>query len=131
MIFQAVWPRRKEKIDIVVNNIERLTTMMRDEVTLQHIKEEYELRARSLAHFDQETEFQELQKFETLRTRVSPLIYDQRLDWLLNRSCQGSAEWLVSDESFLKWLDASNPTVRLLWLRGIPGAGKYSLPFAH
>lgn len=112
----------------MVSNIERHTALIRNEVTLQHIREEYEARAKSLAHFDQETEFQELQKFQTLRTRASPHIYDDRLDWLLNRSCKGSAKWLVSDKSFLEWLDMSNPTLQLLWLRGIPGAGKYSDP---
>lgn len=93
---------------------------------MQRITEEHEFRAKSLAHFDHETDFQELQKFQTLKTRVSPRIYDDRLDWLLNRSSKDSAEWLVTDNIFQTWLDITDPAVRLLWLQGIPGAGKLS-----
>jgi hypothetical protein len=111
----------------VVSNIERHTNLLRNEVTLQHIKEEYEARIKSLAHFEKELEFQELQKFELLKTRVSARLYDDRLDWLLNRSFEGSSTWLVNDATFLEWLDISNSDVPLLWLKGIPGAGKCGL----
>jgi len=124
LIFESIWPKKQDKIDVVVSNIERHTTLMTNEVTLQHIREEHELRAQSLAHFDQETDFQESQKFRTLETRVSPRNYDDRLDSLLNRSYEGSVKWLLSNKSFLEWLDNSNPALRLLWLQGIPGAGE-------
>ncbi|KAK4244292.1 hypothetical protein C7999DRAFT_44010 [Corynascus novoguineensis] len=130
LVFESVWPKQRDKIDVVVSNIERHTTLMRSEVTMQRISEEHEFRAKSLAHFDRETDFQELQKFQLLKTRVSPRIYDDRLDWLLNRSCKASAEWLVTDNIFQGWLDMSNPAVRLLWLQGIPGAGKTFLSAA-
>ncbi|KAL2130332.1 hypothetical protein VTI74DRAFT_6583 [Chaetomium olivicolor] len=127
LVFESVWPRQRVRIDAVVSLIERHTTWMRSEVTTQRIREEREFRTTSLAHFNKEQDFQELQKFQTLKTRVSPQIYDDRLDWLLNRSCKTSAGWLVSDPSFLEWLDMSKPATRLLWLRGIPGAGKCCL----
>ena len=114
----------------MISSIERHTTLLRSEVTIQHIREEYELRAKSLAHFDQEAEFQDQQRFQTLKTRISPQIYDDRLDWLLNRSCQGSAKWLLKDKSFSDWLDTSNTAVRLLWIHGIPGSGKTFLAAA-
>lgn len=97
---------------------------MREDTTQQHIMEEFAAQAKALAHFEKELEFQEIQKFEMLKTRICPPMYDDRLDWLLNRSCGGSATWLFNEEIFLEWLDVSNSTVRLLWLRGIPGAGK-------
>jgi hypothetical protein len=130
LIFESVWPKQRDKIDVVVSNIERHTTLMKSEVTMQRISEEHEFRAKSLAHFDHESDFQELQKFQTLKTRVCPRIHDDRLDWLLNRSSKASAEWLVTDNIFQAWLDISSPTVRLLWLQGIPGAGKTFLSAA-
>ncbi|KAH6626209.1 hypothetical protein B0J18DRAFT_443769 [Chaetomium sp. MPI-SDFR-AT-0129] len=124
LVFESVWPKQRAKIDVVVGNIERHTSLMRSEVTMQRISEEHEFRAKSLAHFDKETDFQELQRFQTLKTRVSPRIYDDRLEWLLDRSAKASAQWLVTDNMFQGWLDVSNPAMRLLWLQGIPGAGK-------
>lgn len=119
-----MWPRQQDKIDVVISNIERHTTLLRSEVTMRHIREEYELRAKSLTHFDQETEFQDQQRFQTLKTRMSPRTYDDQLDRLLMRSCQGSAKWLVKDKSFLSWLETSNTAVKWLWIHGIPGSGK-------
>jgi len=111
-------------VEAVVSNIERHSSLFRNEVTLRHIQEEHEARTRLLAHFDQETEFQDREKFKALRTQVSPVTYDRRLDWLLNRSCDNSAEWLLQDDRFLAWIDISNRATRLLWLQGIPGAGR-------
>ncbi len=105
-------------------NIERHTTLMRNEVTFKHIKEEYEARAKALSHYDQESEFRASQQFQALKTYASPTLYDERLDWLLNRSCRDSGQWLARDQSFLDWLDMSNQSTRLLWLQGIPGAGR-------
>ncbi|KAL1857635.1 hypothetical protein Daus18300_010275 [Diaporthe australafricana] len=124
IFFESVWPRQQDKIDVVISNIERHTTLLRSEVTMQHIREEHELRAKSLTHFDQQAEFQDQQRFQTLKTRMSPRTYDERLDWLLNRSYQGSAEWLVKNKSFLDWLEMSNTATRWLWIHGIPGSGK-------
>jgi hypothetical protein len=108
----------------VVRNIGRHTTMMRDEVNIQHIREEREVQAKSLAHFEYEADFRQSQKFQNLKNLICPQAVDDRLDWLLNRSLSGSAGWLVSDPVFLKWLDVSDSATRLLWLHGIPGAGK-------
>lgn len=102
---------------------------MRDEVSFQHIREEHEARAKALIHFDQEAVNQEMQKFQALRGRIAPQVYDDRLDWLLNRLSEGSTGWLTHDEIFLDWLDISRPSARLLWLRGIPGAGEYSIRY--
>lgn len=77
-----------------------------------------------MTHFDQEAEFQDQQRFQTLKTRMSPRIYDHELDRLLIRSYQGSAKWLFKDKSFLGWLETSNTAVRWLWINGIPGSGK-------
>jgi hypothetical protein len=123
-MFEAVWPKQKAKIALLVTHIERHTASMRNEMTLHHIREEHELRVKALNHFDQETEFQDEQKFHALRSRVAPMNYDDRLDWLLNRLSDGSVKWLKCERTFLDWLDISNLAVRLLWLQGIPGAGK-------
>ncbi|KAK4180618.1 hypothetical protein QBC36DRAFT_297422 [Triangularia setosa] len=130
LVFEAVWSKQRNKINVVVSNIKRHTTLMRSEVTMQHISAEHEFRDKCLAHFDHETDFQEQQKFQILKSRVSPRIYDDRLDWLLNRSSKNSAEWPVANNIFRGWLDISSSAARLLWLHGIPGAGKNFLSAA-
>ncbi|KAJ2997236.1 hypothetical protein NUW58_g707 [Xylaria curta] len=94
--FEAIWPRQKEKIDLVAKQLEQHTASMKDEVTLLHIRAEHEARTRSLALFDQTAEFQLVQKFQALKIEVSPQTYSDRLDWLVNRSSDGSSDWLIS-----------------------------------
>lgn len=103
---------------------------MRNEMTFHHIREEHELRVKAMNQFDKETEFQDKQKFHALRSRVAATNYEDRLDWLLNRLSDGSVNWLNRDRTFLDWLDVSNPGPQLLWLQGIPGAGKTYLAAA-
>jgi len=126
LFFESIWPRHRERIDAVISSVQRHTATMRNESTLQHIREEHEFRAKSLAHLDKEENSRQAQRFQNLKAFVSPDLYDATLDNLLNRSCRGSADWLAGDNVFLDWLDMSNTAVRLLWLRGIPGAGKYN-----
>ncbi|SPO07346.1 uncharacterized protein DNG_10040 [Cephalotrichum gorgonifer] len=130
IFFESIWPRQREKIDVVASNIERHTSLLRNEVTLQHIREEHDARTKSLAHFDEETKVQELQKFQSLKFSISPRNYDRKLDELLNRTCKNSTKWLMRDKSFMQWLDMGDPETRTLWMQGIPGAGKTFLAAA-
>jgi hypothetical protein len=78
-LFEAIWPKHKAKVDVVVSNIERHALLMRNEVTLEHTKEEHEARTRALAHFEQTKDFQELGRFQALMTRV--LLYCMTTGW--------------------------------------------------
>jgi hypothetical protein len=43
--------------------------------------------------------------------------------------CPGTGQWLLNDDHFQRWFDPIFCTNPLLWLSGIPGAGKsFSLP---
>lgn len=109
---------------MIVTNIERHAALMHDEVTHIHILEEHKHRIKALAHFDRDAEAQGHQQLQALRALVAPRLYDDTLDWLLNRSCDGSAQPLLDNADFVRWSDASDQSMRSLWLHGIPGAGK-------
>lgn len=129
-MFEAMWPSHKKKIDVVVSNLEKDTNLMRAEVTFLDIREAQEARVQALAHFAETHEFQETQKFQGLKSRISPLPYDERLDWLNNRSHPDGAKWLLRDQIFNHWLDVSKRDSIWLWLQGIPGSGKTFLAAA-
>jgi nucleoside-triphosphatase THEP1 len=129
-MFEAVWPNRKKKIDVVVSNLEKHGHLMRDEVTLLDIKEAQEARVLALANFTEIHEFQDTQKFQGLKARISPPLHDERLDWLRNRSHTDGAKWLLRDQTFAHWLEVSKRDITWLWLQGIPGSGKTYLAAA-
>lgn len=81
----------------MIRNITRHTELRRDEATVLHIKESSKVGASSLAQFD---EVKEIQRFYVLRMNLSPCMYDEDLDWLLNRAAPGSKSWLLADSFF-------------------------------
>ncbi|KAF7555032.1 hypothetical protein G7Z17_g2472 [Cylindrodendrum hubeiense] len=123
-LFHIIWAGYQTKINVVLSNLEKHSLLMRSEVTFLDIKEAREARIQSSKHFTQAEGFQERQKYNGLKSRVTPNLYDDRLDWLRNRCVSGCDTWLFRDEEFCEWLDNSKNTIVWLWLQGIPGAGK-------
>lgn len=122
--FEAMWPIQKDRIKVVMSHVERHTALMRNEVRLEHIREEHDARLRALEHFERTERSNRQQEYNIIKTDVSPTFYDDKLYQIRNQICRGTGKWLLQDDVFLKWLDVANCSTDLLWLHGIPGAGK-------
>lgn len=96
---------------------------MREEVSLEHIREEHEALIREFDHYEQTREFQERQYFNAVETHLSPKLYDRELDHLQINICKGTGLWLKKDKALCRWLDFSDTSTNLIWLQGIPGSG--------
>ncbi|CAH0041024.1 unnamed protein product [Clonostachys rhizophaga] len=124
LFFESVWPKQKEKISIIIGHIERHTTLIRSEVRLGEIREEHEARKRQLVHFELTEKAKRLQEFNRIMTSLKIKSYDRDLDRIRGRTCEGTGKWLLKNSLFVKWLDTTDYSSNLLWLQGIPGAGK-------
>ncbi|KAF4944315.1 hypothetical protein FSARC_14704 [Fusarium sarcochroum] len=122
--FDVIWIKYQKRLDLVLTNFEKHSVLMRHEATILDIKEAREARLRASEFFVRAEASQELQKYSCLKCRISPSLYDDRLDSIRNRCIPNCAAWLLNDEIFNNWLDADKSTVTWLWLRGLPGAGK-------
>ncbi|KIA75967.1 hypothetical protein HK57_00235 [Aspergillus ustus] len=123
-LFESVWPRKQDQINVIIRNIEKHTLLLRNEVRLEHIRAEHEARLKALEHFKVTQRAHRLQQYQAIKTDVNPRMYDDKLDWYHNRVCKGTGTWLLKDAVFKKWLDATDTTSRVAWIQGIPGAGK-------
>ncbi|KAB8210959.1 NACHT domain protein [Aspergillus parasiticus] len=126
-LLDTLWDSHLTKLNIVVDNLKQHSSLLREEVTLLDIAEARKHRIKSLEDFDIVHNYQQRQKFFGLRGRISVNLYDDRLDWIRNRSVPGCEKWLLDDPAFCKWKDNStkgSQTEAWLWLQGIPGAGK-------
>lgn len=119
----------REKIKLVAQNIKRHTSRIRSEVSWKHIREENDARLQALDHFEKAERSNRRQEYHTIETDISPIFYDKKLDWVQCRVCEGSGKWLFVDSIFLKWLDATDLTMKIVMLLGIPGAGRLKLLF--
>ncbi|KAL2132803.1 hypothetical protein VTI74DRAFT_3372 [Chaetomium olivicolor] len=124
IMFETLWPKRRDRIKVVEANIERHARLLGENITFESIKREHEARLRSFAEYQEAEKFRADQKFRALETALCPRMYNDKLEWLSNRTCPGTASWLAREEAFRKWIDVSSSSTTLLWLQGIPGAGK-------
>ncbi|KAH6845632.1 hypothetical protein B0I37DRAFT_407111 [Chaetomium sp. MPI-CAGE-AT-0009] len=124
IMFETLWPKRRERIAVVEANIERHARLLGENITFESIKREHEARLRAFAEYQEAETFRANQKFHALKTALCPRMYDDKLEWLSSRTYPGTAGWLAREEAFREWMDVSSSSKTLLWLQGIPGAGK-------
>ena len=122
-IFESVWPKQREKIDLVKAQIQRHTLLLRREVGLEHIQEAHNAQQQALKHYEKTEKSFRRQEYQSLKTDISPRTYGDRLDSFHARVCQGTGRWLLRDQTFARWLDKADASIKILWLQGIPGAG--------
>ncbi|PQE07875.1 hypothetical protein CJF32_00003003 [Rutstroemia sp. NJR-2017a WRK4] len=121
-VFEALWPRHRDKIRVVIKRIDSYNLLLRKEVQFEHIQEQHDATLRSLKHFEKTEKDHQLQEYHGIRTELSPVKYDDKLDLFRGRSCSGTGEWLLNDQTFTQWLNVSDVSLRLIWIQGIPGA---------
>ena len=120
-----MWPKQREKINIIRAQIERHTLLLRREVGLEHIQEAHNARLQALKHYEKTEKFFGRQEYQSIKTDISPRNYEDKLDSFHVRVCQGTGRWLLRDKTFAKWLDKADASINIVWLQGIPGAGTY------
>ncbi|KAF2647160.1 hypothetical protein K491DRAFT_644350 [Lophiostoma macrostomum CBS 122681] len=127
IVFEALWPRQRDKIKIVGKHIQRHALLLRNEVRLEHIQAEYNSRIRALDHFEKSEASHLRQEYHSLRTSVAPRTYEDKLQYLDDHSCHEAGTWLMKHKNFRNWVDTTKSSSAVLWLQGIPGSGKTHL----
>lgn len=124
-VFDRLWPKQCVHYSEIVNRIRRLTRLMRTEIRIGDIQQEDEFRKKALESFKAQRRENCGQEFHRIMTSFSPCRYDTTQDRLRSRRYQGTGTWLFMDKTFTQWLNSSQEETRILWLKGIPGAGRY------
>ncbi|KAL5597283.1 hypothetical protein FOBRF1_011076 [Fusarium oxysporum] len=124
VFFESLWPARRAEIQVIAENIEKHRLLLCNEITLNDILEAHTARKKALEHYAETREFQERQDFSSMETYIRPPSYDEDLDRIHNSRCEGTGSWLVQDQQFVNWVEGKEKSPQVLWLQGIPGAGK-------
>ena len=124
IFFESLWPRYADKIAVVRNNIDSHKVLMDDTVTVNNISDAYVARCRALEEYEKEQSFRERQEFEAMKTALAPRMYEKLLWETLEQCSRNTSQWIHGDRLVKQWLSTSNAS-KVLWLSGIPGAGKY------
>jgi SpoVK/Ycf46/Vps4 family AAA+-type ATPase len=104
------------EIDEIIDDMKRHTIELRSEVRMEDIKETRHGRR--------------LLEYSTIQTDLRPTFYEERLNHVFDRVCQGTEDWLLQDADVVKWLNVTQDSPKIIWLHGIPGAGKTIISIA-
>ncbi|KAH6964634.1 hypothetical protein DER45DRAFT_610955 [Fusarium avenaceum] len=124
VVFEMFWPSHRDRIQVVVKHMASHRDLIKKEVRMEEIRRADELRNRELLHFVQTEENNVAQEYASHRAQISPKNYDRDLYRFSESVCNGTGKWLFRDLSFQNWLANKERAKPILWLRGIPGAGK-------
>jgi hypothetical protein len=127
-MFEAVWPRYRDKIKIVKQNVESHALLLRRDTQSEHIRQQYELRVSALEQFDRTESADRRQEFRGIENDMRPKCYDDKLHHAQSQVYRGTGKWLLTSTVFAKWLDGRDKSTQWLWLQGIPGSGTDSPP---
>lgn len=127
-IFDRVWPMHSSVVSEVASHIERLARLMRTDIRLEHIQQEYEFRKDALEGFKKQAKENRQQEFYRIKTSLNLRGYNEALNRIHGLRCREAGAWLFSNETYTKWFDGFPGESRILWLKGIPGAGKKTFP---
>ncbi|KAK3983781.1 hypothetical protein QBC44DRAFT_45029 [Cladorrhinum sp. PSN332] len=124
VIIEPFWPSLRDKIGKIQANIEHHKLMMSVNVTLEEITRAHAARQHALEESQRAQIAREQQRYSEIRSEMQPEDHAPRLARVLRSITEGSGTWLDTCQSFLEWKDPANDSTPILWLHGIPGAGK-------
>lgn len=109
---------------MILRNIRRHKLLVTDEVTLANITEAYKAREREYEEYDKNQQNWDRLNFEEVKRSLALNTYDHELDRLSKKRSKVTGEWLGAEDAFCDWSNLKSSITRIIWLVGIPGAGR-------
>ncbi|KAF7556261.1 hypothetical protein G7Z17_g1538 [Cylindrodendrum hubeiense] len=122
--YEALWPKKKEEIERVIGRMTEHTYHLRNEVRMEAIEEAYDARQLEIENFARSEAADRRQEYAATETAISPTSYGKKLSFLYSRMCEGTGDWLIKEPDLSQWLQVTKGSSKVIWLCGIPGAGK-------
>ncbi|KAF7537521.1 hypothetical protein G7054_g3664 [Neopestalotiopsis clavispora] len=126
-LFDATWKTYKSRFDPIINRIQDHGDLIHRQATLSHIRQFQQDRADREAERDQRKESEQNQRLRVLYDWLhSPSVQnDQDHFSKIRQEYPGTGRWLLDVPVFKEWFDPKFHSIpALLWITGMPGAGK-------
>ncbi|KAK8053544.1 hypothetical protein PG996_012845 [Apiospora saccharicola] len=126
-IFQATWDTYKSRFSPLIENIRGHGNLIQTQAVISQIQDFRRDQDLRNAEFNKIRESQEAQRLTDLKAWLSPPNVDNDQYELCKiwKKYPGSGQWLLQNQHLKNWLDPLFPTIPpLLWINGMPGAGK-------
>ncbi|KAI1355972.1 putative zinc finger protein [Xylaria sp. FL0043] len=126
-VFSESWDSCKSRFSGIILNIARHRSLIESQATPIEIQRSQEKVQQSLRIENDQLNEQDLQRTRDVHNwlRATNVEIDQDTHTKARAEYPGTGRWLLETVFFQEWFDPKFPTIPpLLWLNGIPGAGK-------
>lgn len=139
-VFRSVWSDFKTRFSGILEGLRRHKELIQAQASLLHYKQYQQDSQETMRHIRQYEYDREImiEKLENLEAEGSAKKYDTVMEWIagaqthldheafcaIRDEYKGSGDWILKHEKVQNWREADTPVSSILWLNGIPGAGK-------
>ncbi|KAK3377270.1 hypothetical protein B0T24DRAFT_237594 [Lasiosphaeria ovina] len=125
-LFKASWRDFMPVIAHIQHNLEQNKRLLESQIQLPQFEEVQNHRRRETRNLENERLDRDAERRSMVTRWLSSFNCDTPQDEHRERRsiCKDPGRWLISDQIFQKWLSSEYCPSPLLWLSGIPGAGK-------
>lgn len=128
-MFHATWKTHKTSFSGIISSMSRHRTLIESQANATQIEDFQESRRVENDRFETEVKNENVRRSQAVYTWLRPTSSDTDQYYLsqIRAKYPGTGRWLLGNAILKEWFDekyALNPP--LLWLSGIPGAGKPS-----
>ncbi|KAI0022836.1 hypothetical protein F4780DRAFT_769516 [Xylariomycetidae sp. FL0641] len=126
-LFQATWKTYESRFKPLIENIHAHGDLIQRQATLseiESIRKDSEMKATQLQLIQEEQVARRTREIH-FWLRPPTVENDHRHNCILREKYQNTGRWFLETSEFKEWVDPKYPTIPpLLWVNGVPGAGK-------
>jgi len=125
-IFQETWPNYKIKFGPIIDNLKRHKQLVEGRITFTQLELVIENGQKALEELNTQRRSNENIQHRAVRCWLhsADVQVDQESASSVRSTNEKAGEWLIQHHLFQAWQDTNNKDP-LLWLTGIPGAGRF------
>jgi hypothetical protein len=126
-MFRAAWKDFKSRFQHLLDDLRRHKELVENQANLLQFQESRALRLQF------QDSFKAAEKTERENRRLAVMNWlsaaDAHLDQegvaMVRHDYPGTCRWIIEKPELKAWYDPEDTLVRLIWLKGIPGAGSF------
>ncbi|OTA54483.1 hypothetical protein K449DRAFT_469433 [Hypoxylon sp. EC38] len=125
-LFRATWNTFRTRFDVPIQNFKRHRRLLENHATLSLFEELKAIRDNQTETIKLQLESAEQQRQDRVRVWLSheDMMPDQEHYIRIRRDHPGTGKWILKKRLIRTWLDLETEAEPIMWLTGIPGAGK-------
>ncbi|KAK4867343.1 hypothetical protein LT330_000853 [Penicillium expansum] len=126
-LWHATWKTQQSRFSNVISGMARHRALIESQASLSQIADSQESRRLVDDRHNAEVQYQSLRRSRTVFNWLrAPDVEGHQYNLTKTRAdYPGTGRWLLDNQAFKDWFDPNYPSIPpLLWLNGIPGAGK-------